>query len=335
MTARDRYMSVIRVTLALVLILFIIRRIDERQLLVLLGDSFRARWAWWVSALAATYFGLHIGVLRWFALLRANGLVVRFGIVFRDYFIGQFFNAFMLGACGGDMARAVAVTRTCPEQKAAALSTVVMDRGIGLLVTVAVGCLAVLFRLHLFNLSRTNRWAAILMFVFLVGAFAAMILLFGRNVFEHLAFFRRLERSSQIGPLLRRAYEAFYFYRHHPKVVWQAGVLSLFNLLALTLACLLAGRALGLPVRALDYLTFFPIITVLAAVPLTPGSLGLRENLFMAMFGSVGARPEQAVSLSLAVYATGLFWSLFGGLLLALNPLSRSPQSNQREGMSP
>lgn len=335
MMSRQRYLTFVRILLGIFLLIYIVYRIDEKQLLALLGESFHLRWTWWLGALLSTYLGLHVGVLRWLALLRANELTVGLGTVFRDYFIGQFFNAFMLGACGGDMARAVAVSRACPARKAASVSTVVMDRGIGLLVTVVVGCAAVLLRLPLFSISRTNRFAAILMFLFLAGSVSAAIVLFGRNLFEHWAFFRRLERSSRLGSLLRRAYEAFYFYRSRPGVVWQAGVLSLINLLALTLACYCAGEALHLSVRLSDYFTFFPIITVLAAVPLTPGSLGVRENLFMAMFGSVGARPEEAVLLSLAVYATGLFWSFVGGLFLILGPFPHLSQSEQRESLPP
>ncbi len=335
MNRLQNVLRVFRILLALALLAYVVHEIDEPALLTMLGASFRRHALYWIAALACTYLGLHVGVLRWMTLLNANGIRASFASVFRFFFMGQFFNAFMLGACGGDMARAVAVTRACPNKRAAALSTVVMDRGIGLFITVIAGCAAILFRLPLFDLSKTNRLAAFIMFVFLIGTCAGVMILFGRHVFEHWALFRRLEQSSRFGAWLRRAYEAFYFYRHHPRVVAQAAVYSAVNLFFLTLACLLVGRALDIPVATFDYFTFFPIITVLAALPLTPGSFGVRENLFMAMFGSVGAQPEQAVSLSLAVYAEGLFWSLIGGLIFAFGPARDFPSEGCGEGGAP
>jgi uncharacterized protein (TIRG00374 family) len=335
MSRKDRYATVARIATGVLLLLYILHRIDEQQLLTLLGHSLRDRWPLWIIASLATYVGLHCGVFRWHGLLRANGIRTTFASVYRHFFIGQFFNAFMLGACGGDMARAIAVTRSCPDRRAAAIATVVIDRGIGLFVTVAVGCTAILLRKPLFSASRTNRAAALLTFLFFAGTIVATLMLFGRHLFERWPVFQRIERSGRLGPALRKAYESFYFYRSHPAALWQASVLSIINLLALTMACYFVGLALDGPVRFADYLTFFPVITVLAAIPITPGSLGVRENLFMAMFASVGTRPEVAVSLSLGVYATGLLWSLFGGLLMIASPGRREPASENGKGAQP
>lgn len=335
MSRKDRLATLARVIIGLLLLFYVLHKIDEQQLLALLGHSLRDRWGMWVAALAATYAGLHAGVMRWRSLLIAHDIRASFATVYRHFFIGQFFNAFMLGACGGDMARAIAITRSCPARRAAALSTVVIDRGIGLFVTVVVGCAAILSRFPLFSASRTNRAAALLTFVFFAGTIIGALLLFGWHLFERWPLFQRLEQRTRLGPHIRNAYEAFYFYRGQPVVLVKAALLSVINLLALTVACYFVGLALDSSSRPADYLTFFPIITVLAAIPITPGSLGVRENLFMAMFGTVGTSPEIAVSLSLAVYATGLFWSLFGGLLMILTPGEIRTASEQRKDEGP
>ena len=46
----------------------------------------------------------------------------------------------------------------------------------------------------------------------------------------------------------------------------------------------------------------------------TPGSLGVRESLFVSLFRAVLVPAPQALLLSLMVYGGGLFWSLAGGL---------------------
>lgn len=320
MTGRISTISqvLIRAAVAFVLLVYVLYRIDERQMLSMIRHSLPNGWIIWIPALAATYVGLHCGILRWQSLLNAQGFVISFAEVFRLFFLGQFFNSFMLGACGGDMARAVAVARWLPSRHTAAVTTVIADRAIGLFTTVVFGCVVVALRLPLFHRSPTNRAAAVLMLVFLMGSLLGAAVLFTRHIFERWPFFRRLEQKTSWGPWIRRGYDALFFYRQHRSVVIQAVLYSLVNLLALTCACYLLGRALQVPARIHDYVTFFPVITVLAAVPITPGGLGVRENLFMAMFGSIGTSPERAVLLSVAVYATGLFWSLFGGIFVVV-----------------
>ena len=56
-------------------------------------------------------------------------------------------------------------------------------------------------------------------------------------------------------------------------------------------------------------------VAVSLAVPLTPGSLGVRENLFVSLFASVFVDKPHALLLSLLVYGGGVFWSLAGGIV--------------------
>lgn len=323
--------ALVRAAVAVVLLAYVFYRIDERQMIAMVRESVPNGRTIWILALAATYAGLHCGILRWRTLLNAQGLAIPFAQVFRQFFLGQFFNSFMLGACGGDMARAVAVARSIPSRQTAAVTTVIADRAIGLFTTVIFGCVFVALRLRLFHRTPTNRAAAAVMLFFLIGGLLGIAVFFTRHLFESWPFFRRLEQKSQWGPWIRRSYDALFYYRKHQNIMVRAVLYSLGNLLALTSACYLLGRALQVPARMVDYLTFFPIITVLAALPITPGGLGVRENLFLAMFGSVGAPPEHIVLLSLAVYTTGLFWSLFGAIFLILP----SRESRKIEGASP
>ena len=90
---------------------------------------------------------------------------------------------------------------------------------------------------------------------------------------------------------------------------------SVLNLAFLTLACYSFGESLEIAASVLDYFTLFPIISVVAAIPVTPGSLGVRESLFATMFGAIDVPAHFAVPLSLMGYIGSVAWSLFGGLL--------------------
>lgn len=304
----------LRVLVGAAVIAYLLHRMDIATLDDVLAQTARY-WPWWIAGLVLTFLGLATGALRWHAILAAQGLRVPAGRVVNVFFIGQFFNAFMLGACGGDVVRAYYVSRDTPGKRAEAASTVFFDRAVGLFVMVVFSCAMIALRLPVFLDNKGTKTAGVLMFLFLAGAVAGILALFRRNLFEHWPFFQRLERDTRLGPLIRRTYDALYLYRGHPKVMFLSVAVSLLNLAFLTMACFAFGRSLQLDTTAADYFTLFPVISVIAAVPVTPGSLGVRESLFVAMFDAVGVGPNHALSLSLLVYLGSLAWSLFGGVL--------------------
>ena len=97
---------------------------------------------------------------------------------------------------------------------------------------------------------------------------------------------------------------------------------KLASVLLLAAATAALARALDLSLRFADLLTVYPVITVLAAVPLTPGSLGVRETLYVQLLHPLGIPPGPALLLSLLGYLAATAWSLFGGLLFLLRPRS-------------
>ena len=275
----------------------------------------RTGWPWLMGGIACTLLGLLAAALRWHILLRAQSVQLPWSRVFRISFIGQFFNAFMPGSCGGDAARIYCVFKDTSLKRTEAMSTVVVDRGIGLITLVVFACSILLISkpawLH-------AAWIQPLALLILLGIALTIIAFFAglhQTVFQHLPPLRRWVKAGAWGVLLTKIYHAFDGYRQQHGALSAAVVLSLMNMAGLTLACYAFGRGLGIALPIADYYILFPIITVLSAIPITPGGLGLREGLFAELFVLAGAASAYAVALSLLVYGGGLFWSLFGGLL--------------------
>lgn len=312
-TASKRLWLAVRVIICVGLMVYIVDRLDIRTLWSILAQT-AARWPWWIAGLILTFLGFLAGVFRWKEILAAQGLPLPFSRVFSIFFIGQFFNAFMLGACGGDVARAYYVSDT-PGRRAEAASTVFVDRALGLFATIAFCCVMIALRIPLFLDHQGTRVPGFLMLAFLLGSVVALFALFRRNLFEHWPFFQRLETDTRLGPLIRRAYDAVYLYRGHARVVLVSLGLSMLNLAFLTLACYSFGKSLQVEQSLLDCFTLFPIISVIAAVPITPGSLGVREGLFITMYQAIDVDAHYSISMSLMVYLGSVIWSLFGGLV--------------------
>ncbi|NTV37659.1 MAG: flippase-like domain-containing protein, partial [Anaerolineales bacterium] len=304
----------LRVLIGIGLMGFLVLKLDYTSL----GPAFQRtslHGTWIAGGILFTLIGLCAGAYRWKIIVCAQRLNLGLGRAMAIFFIGQFFNAFMLGACGGDMARAWLVARENKSKRTEAATTVFIDRFFGLFILIAFCSIMILVSLRLFLEHAKTRGPGVMMLFFLAGSILSILILFRRNQFEHSRSFMFLENRTRIGPYIRRAYDAFYLFRKDHAIMIRSVFLSLINTIFLTLACYAFGKSLEIQIKLADYFILFPIISVIAAIPITPGSLGVRESLFVTLFGALGVAGPQAMLMSLLVYAGGLFWSLFGGLV--------------------
>jgi uncharacterized protein (TIRG00374 family) len=276
-------------------------------------------------ALALGFNCLLLCTLRWWLLLRAHALPISFPAALRDYLIGHFFNAFMLGSVGGDAVKAVLVAKPLPGRRAEAVSTILMDRISGLTALLMLASTMLLLRYRVFMQSR-------LAMLFLLGAVGMLLVLVVGWWLLKTDLLGRHPRVEQV--MLSRAWLAplVHLYRalreclQHPGLLWQTLLLSMANHLSLVGSALALGLGLGIRTasglagEALNYLTLFPVINGIASLPLSPGGLGTRELTTRYMMGLPAFAVDEglAVTLSLLLYAVMLFWSLVGGLLYML-----------------
>jgi len=294
----------------------------ERYGLRLIGALFAenlSEWPKWLLGLGLVFLALGCGIVRWRLILASQGLMLSWQKVFSIFYIGHFFNSFMLGATGGDVVKAYYVAKETRHNKTEAVTTVFIDRMIGLVAMLALGFLMMMTRVPLFLREPALHLPGLIALVLVVGAVVAGVTVFSHNIFERWSFFRRLETRFSFGPVIKRAYEAFFLLRRRPGLVGICFVWSLLTHSLVVAATLCYGHTLHIRLGAIDYFTFFPIINMMAALPITPGGLGIREGLTVRMAGAVGVPSVQALPLSLMVYASVLVWSMFGGLVFLLH----------------
>jgi glycosyltransferase 2 family protein len=96
-----------------------------------------------------------------------------------------------------------------------------------------------------------------------------------------------------------------------------ASLLSVVMLLAYFLTFYFSARAFGLRVPVGEFFAFMPVVDVIAALPISLGGFGVREQLFATVLAELWNAPAaQAVSISLAGGSLALLWGLFGLALL-------------------
>lgn len=267
-----------------------------------------------LACMGATIF---LGAWRWREVLRALGMDLPRGRALEISLVAHGFNALLLGSTGGDLIKAYYAAGETPHHKAEAVVSVIVDRLLGLLAM--LGFAAVMMVPNFDLLAGHPRLGALALLALVL--LAALTLVGG--VFFHGGLSRVWPgardwlRRLPGGATLERALEAMRGLGRQRAVLGRALAISM----ALNLACVLQiwvlARGLGLAVPLQALLVLVPIIICLAAVPLTPSGLGVRENLYVLAFTvpALHVPAAAALSLSLLAYAGSLLWSLAGGVV--------------------
>jgi hypothetical protein len=92
----------------------------------------------------------------------------------------------------------------------------------------------------------------------------------------------------------------------------------------------LTGRALGLNLPLVAYITFIPILSLSMMVP-SIGGLGVREGVASMLFAGVGVMEAEAVALSLIVWLLSRGTGIVGGVVYLVSIL-RDLRRNEGDG---
>jgi uncharacterized protein (TIRG00374 family) len=267
--------------------------------------------------IAAFYYGcVLLTSLRWHMLLLAEKVRIRFRKTFALTMIGLLFNTLIPSSVGGDVVKAYYLTAYAADRKARALTTILIDRALGLLVLLLMATAAVLWNLPVVRANRpVALFATSICVVTVVGiaALAVAILLSGSLKRALERFTLRVPRLS----LLVGVVQVFETYRRKPSLIPCAIGVNLAGPLLATMAFYFSMRSLALPgVPFGVLLVIVPLGLVSLAVPVTPAGIGVGQvafyTLFEAFAGGRGADGATAFTVfqfvSLMIYLSGLLF---------------------------
>ncbi len=266
---------------------------------------------------------LLIGVIRWRMVLQVQGLDLSLVRTTEISFVAHFFNSFLLGSTGGDLMKAYYAARETHHKKTEAVTTVFVDRLIGLWTMLFFAAVMMLPNLDLLAKHDRFRAAALLILGMFGACSVILILAFWGGVSRLWGSARDSLRKIPKASVIERSLDACRQFGPHRSFLWKSFFLSmaLNTIVVLQVITLARGLDLGLAPKALFMIV--PIIICISALPITPSGLGVRENLFVFML----AAPEvylansdiapmtTRLSLSLLMFAGSLFWSIVGGVV--------------------
>ena len=268
---------------------------------------------WLVFAVICAGIPGFLGIVRWHWILHVQGLEVRFSRLVSISFIGLFFNAFMLGSTGGDVIKAWYVAHETHHKKAESVTTVAVDRLIGLLALflialVMMGC----YYQRVFEDPKLL-WFAVATLAVVLATVALTVAGLWKGLTDRFPRVRaRLKRLPRYDTL-HRMVEAYRAYASHPVVLAKTMLISFAVHFFSMLSIWCVGRGLGVDsAKLVDYFLYLPIINSVTAVPITISGFGVREGMYVKMFSQVGVAGPTALVMSLLGYLTNLFWSIAG-----------------------
>jgi uncharacterized protein (TIRG00374 family) len=300
---RDRILNFVRIAVSLLGLAIIVLTQD-------LGQAFRLllemNWLPFLGTLLLFLSGSFIRAYRWGCLVWALGVQVSYWRLVSLYFIGAFFSLLLPTGVGGDAVKMFELSRE-DGKAASAISSVLVDRFLGLFVLFALALLALLLGSELVP-QEVRILIAVVFVASLVGASLILQRTWIAGVGTRLGVDRVLGRIK----ILRELYESIYLYG--TAALLKASGASLAWNLILVFGYYLLGLAVGIDLPLWYYFLFVPIISVVLMIP-SVGGLGVREGTTVLLFTQVGVSEPQALALALAYLVALWLISLSGGVL--------------------
>lgn len=262
------------------------------------------------------------GSYRLWVLLRSQEAAFPPLYLMRLTFIGFFTNNFLPSTVGGDVYKAVALTREGHDLKLTIL-TLVADRVLSLIIVILMTAVALPFtdfRSMLpkgpemfFSVEFLAICAAVVLVVLLTIAFLA-----GRIKVFGPAAARLSERMTIV------AERAFRFITK-PSALALAILFSCLSMAASILAQFIIADALGMTINIIQLTAVIGLVTLAALMPISINGIGLQEAGLVALFQLLGVAQEPAIAFAIFSRALILGTSLVGGILLLF---SGGPQTS-------
>ena len=270
--------------------------------------------------------GQAISAWRWQILLGPVRLQASYPRLLSFYFTGMFFNLFLPTIVGGDAVKAVLLARETGATARATMS-VFMERDLGLcaLVLIAIVAAAQAPPVELLGLSlQTLTWWLA------AGYVAANVVLLSPVAYRLVDRVIAATPLSHIRARAESLYQAVVPYKTAPGAVIAAIGLSFVHQFVVIAVVFLNARALALDLPLAAVAVFVPLVSLAGMVPVSVNGLGVREALYILLFGRLGVPAETAVSLALLYLAVTLLASLPGGVAYLMQPADRRALSDDR-----
>lgn len=291
------FFSILKLSVGFLVLLLVLWKIPRHELLYALGET-----RLWLFFLACGLYlaGQVLSAFKWRLLAEPLGLKRPFKDFVAFYFIGMFFNLFMLGSIGGDVYRAGLLAGKEKSRLRSAYS-ILAERYTGAL---ALMTYCALFFVLFFREVLPAQFEALLLIALGTGW---TVLLFLPQVIKAFPLLEVLARKVRLPD--------FKVYWEEPRRLALALLLSfIFQAINITTVALL-GKALNINLSYFAYFFIVPVVDLISALPISLSGLGIREGSYVFMFRLFGIEAFKGFACGLLVLGVVLLSGFMGAVV--------------------
>ncbi len=245
------------------------------------------RWDLLAAGWACCFGAVLITFIRWWYLVRALDVPLRFRDSIRIGYWGYLFNFLPLGIVGGDVLKTVMLDHQYPRNRAKALASVLVDRVFGLYVLFIVASVAILAsQFWNSNLPHIYMICMATLGLTLVGTIGLGVVL-GPEAPVRGAI-RTVGRIPRLGPPLESVINAVRMYNRKPRV------LAIVSLMTVPVHCLnaigfylIACGLFDYNLRNLSFWAHFVVVPLSTAMQVIPLPVGPTEFFLNYLYPTV------------------------------------------------
>lgn len=246
---------------------------------------------------------------KWQLFLKADNVSISLWDLTVSYMSGTFCNLFLPSNIGGDSYRIYDIARQSREGVRSAAS-VFADRLSGFVALVILSFISSCYVAFEFASFHYLMLPTLLLFVFVV----VLVMLYKQEPVKRLLKMTGLNRFSAVAKVSDKLFLSFSRYGADHTLIAKVMVLSFaFQFSVITVVYLMA-RSLGAAIPFHYFSAFVPMITLMEALPISIYGIGVRDFGYVYFFTQVGMGDLETRALALFFMATGICYSLIGGL---------------------
>ncbi len=301
----------LKIVISSSLIIWLLVKLGPRDIV----HRFLSANVWWI-VLAIVIFSLSnfCGAFQWQLLMKTKSIHLPWRHVLAFYYVGLFFNNFLIGNVGGDAIRVYDIAKLSGDLPHA-ISTVFFDRLIGFFVMTTLALLSGLFWHNIFQ-SNSLETLTIIIFLLWVVSF---LFLFNENLASRIGWLFRFMLTPRMNHKIRAVYQSINAFKHEGRLLLTIVLISLVVQSLRILVHYYAALSVGVQLHLKYFIIFIPVIALLSSLPISIGGIGIREGSAVALFSQVDSLlPESIVAFEFLAYLIGLIATIPGGIFFVL-----------------
>jgi len=298
----------LKVIIAIVLIGIILSKVNLDDVWLALAKANKGLIA---GAFFLYFIGLCIIASRWKILLAVQGVTASFATLVKSMIVAVFFNNFLPSTIGGDAMRAYD-TWKMGGGKAQSVSIIFIDRLLGIFTLFMFALLALL--LTSVDVSFIPNFKLWVLFAVFGGIIAIYVLFFKAAEISRYLHKGEQGSSSGIRRLLLKIFDVFAVFNNKPGVLSTALLLSVLLQLNVIFHYYLLALSLSIDIPFSAMFIIIPVAIVVMMIPVSINAIGIRELIFVALFGLYGVSAADALAFSWMSFILITLLGVIGGI---------------------